>query len=97
MIANAVAQSDRPVIITGDFNDYNGDLPDASNSRPISKTIQILKSSPNGASLKSTAEFAAQEDRFSYCSGCSRPRCNQIDHMLVAPELIGMVFFLFFL
>jgi exonuclease III len=87
------------VILLGDFNDYDGDVPDINNNMPISRVLKILKgfdpfSNTNVYELNSVAETIVQKERYSDwwdsdndCSTNSQRDFSMIDHILVTKAI----------
>ena len=85
------------IIVLGDLNDYDGDVLDANNNKPISKVLQILKGKYGDYSGKyelfNVAEKIPQKDRYSAWwdknSNCisTSNEFSMIDHMLVTDKL----------
>jgi exonuclease III len=86
------------VIMIGDFNDYDGEILDMNNNKPISKVLNILKGVEGVYAgkyqLNSVAEFITQNQRYSdwwdsdnNCNTASTHDYSMIDHVLVT-ELI---------
>jgi exonuclease III len=82
----------------GDFNDYDGEILDMNNNKPISKVLNILKGVEGVYAgkyqLNSVAEFITQNQRYSdwwdsdnNCNTASTHDYSMIDHVLVT-ELI---------
>ena len=85
------------LIVLGDFNDYDAEIPDANNHKPISLVLDILKGLAGGHkgsySLMSVGDCISQETRFSDWydenSNCvsSQKEFSQIDHILLTKHL----------
>ena len=85
------------LIVLGDFNDYDAEIPDANNHKPISHVLDILKGSAGSHkgyySLWSVGDRISQETRFSDWydenSNCvsSSNEFSQIDHILLTKYL----------
>lgn len=88
---------DYELIVLGDFNDYDAEIPDANNHKPISHVLDILKGSAGSHkgyySLGSVGDRITQETRFSDWydenSNCvsSPTEFSQIDHILLTKYL----------
>ena len=90
-----------PVIVMGDFNDYDGETLDALDDEPLSSVLDIVKGSAGPIAGKYTLVNAAsllpQEDRWSDwwdkngdCEGTIN-EMTMIDHVLVSPELVDFI------
>jgi exonuclease III len=85
------------VIVLGDLNDYDAEIPDANNHKPISHVLDILKGSAGSHkglySLWSVGDCISQGARFSDWydenSNCvsSETEFSQIDHILLTKYL----------
>lgn len=85
------------VIVLGDLNDYDAEIPDANNHKPISHVLDILKGSAGSHkglySLWSVGDCISQGTRFSDWydenSNCvsSETEFSQIDHILLTKYL----------
>lgn len=85
------------LIVLGDLNDYDAEIPDANNHKPISHVLDTLKGSAGSHkglySLRSVGDCISQESRFSDWydenSNCvsSQTEFSQIDHILVSEYL----------
>jgi len=85
------------LIVLGDLNDYDAEIPDANNHKPISHVLDILKGSAGSHkgsySLSSVGDCISQETRFSDWydenSNCvsSPTEFSQIDHILLTKYL----------
>lgn len=82
------------VIMMGDFNDYDSEILDINNNKPISNVLDILKGKVGDFSglysLYSVAERINKEQRFSdwwdsdnNCNTASQQDYSMIDHILV--------------
>jgi len=89
---------DYEVIMLGDFNDYDGEILDLNNDKPISNVLNILKGSygdyANKYILYSIAETITQEERYSdwwdsdnNCNTSSQSDYSMIDHILVTNNI----------
>jgi len=89
---------DYEVIMLGDFNDYDGEILDLNNDKPISNVLNILKGSygdyANKYILYSIAETITQEERYSdwwdsdnNCNTSSQRDYSMIDHILVTNNI----------
>ena len=86
------------VIMLGDFNDYDGEVLDINNNKPISRVLDILKGNEGDLAghyaLRSVAEEIQQKDRFSdwwdsdhNCNTASQSDYSMIDHVLVTDAI----------
>jgi len=86
------------VIMIGDFNDYDAEILDMNNNRPISYVLDILKGLygdyTGKYSLYNIAETIAQNERYSdwwdsdnNCSTSSKQDYSMIDHILVTETI----------
>jgi endonuclease/exonuclease/phosphatase family metal-dependent hydrolase len=102
---------DYEVVVIGDFNDYDREIPDINNNQPTSKVLDILKgiyTIPNAApdmkyQLFSVAQEVIHEKRFSdwwdsddNCSTSSIHDYSMIDHILVSPFILQHIVDVFF-
>lgn len=82
------------VIMIGDFNDYDSEVLDINNNKPISRVLDILKGYQGDLSglyeLHSVAEEITQSERYSdwwdsdnNCNTSSQKDYSMIDHVLV--------------
>lgn len=83
------------VIISGDLNDFDGEILDANNNKPISSVLNILKGiSGNyqydmqsvGNKMQQDSRFSDWYDKNGNCQSTSS-EFSQIDHILVTPNL----------
>jgi hypothetical protein len=81
------------VIMIGDFNDYDGEVLDVNNNKPISKVLDILKGTSGDYAgqylLHSVSENIVQNERYSdwwdsdnNCNTASKKDYSMIDHIL---------------
>lgn len=85
------------IIVLGDMNDFDAEIPDANGNKPISYVLDILKGSAGSHkglySLRSVGDCISQETRFSDWydknSNCvsSSTEFSQIDHILLSKYL----------
>lgn len=85
------------VMVIGDLNDYDAEIPDANGNKPISHVLQTLKGSAGSHkgfySLRSVGDRISQETRYSdwydkdHSCASSPKEFSQIDHILVTPYL----------
>jgi exonuclease III len=91
-------QKNYEVIMIGDFNDYDGEVLDVNNNKPISKVLKILKGEwgtyAYQYTLHSIAETIPKSERFSdwwdsdnNCSTASKYDYSMIDHILVTENI----------
>jgi len=89
------------IIVIGDFNDFDGEVIDANNNKPISHVLDILKGNfgeyKGRYELYNVAETMVQVDRFSdwydennNCKSTST-EFSMIDHILVSSYLLGKI------
>jgi exonuclease III len=82
------------VVVIGDFNDYDAEIPDVNDNKPISKVLDILKGNygPNAGNylLHSVSENIEKDERYSdwwdsdnNCDTDSVHDYSLIDHILV--------------
>jgi len=98
-VATAELQAGRQVIVLGDLNDYDFDVIDRSNSRPISRVSRLLKLNDQGAKVMvSAAEYIPlQSDRYSSWwdrnNNCvvEPGELTLIDHLFVSDELKDVI------
>lgn len=85
------------VMVIGDLNDYDAEIPDANGNKPLSHVLQMLKGSAGSHkgfySLRSVGDRISQETRFSdwydkdHSCASSATEFSQIDHILVTINL----------
>ena len=86
------------VIMMGDFNDYDSEVPDLNNNKPTSLVLDILKGYQGFLSgtyeLYNVAEKIQQEERYSdwwdsdnNCNTSSQKDYSMIDHILVTDNI----------
>ena len=85
------------IIVLGDFNDYDGAVPDINSHKPISQVLEILKGNAgpykSKYNLKPVSSFIAQSDRYTEWwdenANCKEDKSDlsMIDHILVSPGL----------
>jgi len=89
---------DYEVILLGDFNDYDAEVLDVNNNKPISRVLDILKGLYGDYvgkyQLFNIAEEIIQEERYSdwwdsdnNCKTASNKDYSMIDHVLVTPTI----------
>lgn len=89
---------EKEIIVIGDMNDYDNEIPDVNSNKPKSMVLDILKGNKGpylgSYELHSVAEFIPQEKRFSEwwdsdgnCATNQEQDFSLIDHMLVTPTL----------
>ena len=93
------------VILSGDFNDFDGDIPDANNNYPISSVLDILKGYSgeykNKYVLFSVTQNVEQNERYSDWwdknGNClsTFTEFSQIDHILVSEYLFERIIDIF--
>lgn len=103
IIAEYVSNSNREVIVLGDFNDFDGRVMDANRNIPTSRVLDILKGVNTGKYLlKSAAEKIPEVERFSdwwdQNTDCvsTADEFSMIDHVLVTPFLFDKISAAFF-
>jgi endonuclease/exonuclease/phosphatase family metal-dependent hydrolase len=90
------------IILLGDMNDYDGQVFDINEDKPLSQVLDILKGVKGDFSgiyeLKSVAEKIPQIERFSdwydsdnNCATSSIRDYSMIDHMLVSEGIYGKI------
>lgn len=90
------------IMISGDMNDYDAQIGDVNNHKPISQTLEILKGLKGDKkgfyNLTNVAENIYKEDRYSdwydsdnNCNTSSKNDYSMIDHILVTPRLYNIV------
>ena len=95
------SQQKYEIIVMGDFNDFDGEVIDANNNKPISQVLNILKGTfgeyKGKYELYNVAETMIQVDRFSdwwdennNCNSTSI-EFSMIDHILVSSYLLGKI------
>lgn len=88
-LAAAERAAGREVIVTGDFNDFDADVPDRKNSQPITQVLSTVK----GAGLQNVMERIPQELRYTALwdrndsGSVDRNELSAIDHMLLSAGL----------
>lgn len=83
------------VILLGDFNDYDAEIPDLNGNKPTSMVLDILKGHNSGKyELYSAGEQVKQEDRYSdwwdsdsNCATSSQKDYSLIDHILMTDAM----------
>ena len=91
-------QKEYEVIVLGDMNDFDAEIPDVNSNIPTSYVLDILKGSygtyQNKYNLISSASHVIQSDRYSdwydsdnNCKTASIKDYSMIDHVLVTPNL----------
>jgi len=86
------------VIMIGDFNDYDAEVLDVNNNKPISRVLDILKGYEGDLSgfyeLYNVAEEIVQNERYSdwwdsdnNCNTSSEKDYSMIDHVLVTDAI----------
>ena len=86
------------VIVMGDFNDYDNEINDANNDKPISQVLDIIKSNQNDKyKLYNIAKQIPQEERFTNWwdknENCESTKDEfvLIDHVLVTSKLLPKI------
>jgi exonuclease III len=91
-------QEDYEVIMIGDFNDYDNEIADINDNKPISRVLDILKGFAgdyvNTYTLYNVAETIAKNERYSdwwdsdnNCKTSSVKDYSMIDHVLVTSTI----------
>ena len=86
------------IIMLGDFNDYDYEIPDVNGNKPISQVLDILKGLKGDYAgkyeLHSAAETIPQNERYSdwwdsdnNCNSASKSDYSMIDHVLVTDKI----------
>lgn len=86
------------VIMLGDFNDYDAEIPDVNGNKPLSKVLDILKGvagqNAGKYNLHSLGEQIVQKERYSdwwdsdnNCDTSSQKDFSMIDHILVTDAI----------
>ena len=83
------------VIMMGDFNDFDAEIPDINNNIPTSRVLDILKGNTNNLyKLYSVSENMDQKERYSdwynsdnNCNTSSQKDYSVIDHILVTESI----------
>lgn len=89
---------DYEIIMLGDFNDYDSEIPDVNGNKPISQVLDILKGLKGDYAgkyeLHSAAETIQQNERYSdwwdsdnNCNTASKSDYSMIDHVLVTDKI----------
>jgi exonuclease III len=89
---------DYEIIMIGDFNDYDAEVLDMNNNKPISRVLDILKGLDGDFkdkyTLYSAAETITQEERYSdwwdsdnNCNTSSQKDYSMIEHVLVTSAI----------
>lgn len=90
-MARDMAGQGRSLIVWGDFNDYDGDVPDHDASRPLSRVLSMIRAmDPNdpGDDLVNVADHLPQNQRYSVTFGRrDNRRKTLVDHILLSPDL----------
>jgi exonuclease III len=97
---------DYEVIMLGDFNDYDAEVGDINDDKPISMVLDILKGIKGELAgkyeLYNIAEEIQQKDRYSdwwdsdnNCNTTSQRDFSMIDHILVSPAIKKNIFNVF--
>jgi len=92
VIRDAV-QDGNEVIVLGDYNDYDPDILDSNNNKPISSVLKILK---DAGTLYNVAELVNHSERYTDwydrngdCVDEGGNEHSMIDHMLVTSRVAG--------
>ena len=89
-MAQELVGQGRSVIVWGDFNDYDGEVLDHDDSRPITRVLEIIRDldpSTSDDDLFNVAEKLSQNERYTVSFGRRGSRKTAIDHILVSPDL----------
>ncbi len=95
-LAAAESAAGRAVVVLGDFNDYDADIPDIESNTPISNVLSIVRRNgkPEADDLRSVMADVSKDDR--YTSHYDRDRdevvdapreLTAIDHIFLSPRL----------
>jgi exonuclease III len=90
------------VIMLGDFNDYDAEVADINNDKPISMVLDILKGNAGDLAgkyrLNNVAERIEQQNRYSdwwnsdnNCNTASQNDYSMIDHVLVSDAILPYI------
>jgi exonuclease III len=101
LIVNLLKNSNDGLILMGDLNDYDGEILDLNNDKPISMVLNILKGQSGTYAgqyeLKSVASLVNQDQRYTDwwdknndCAS-SLGEMTMIDHFLVTPNLVDKI------
>ena len=89
--AQAEADAGRELIILGDFNDFDGEVPDRKGSRPITNVLSTIKSAGDG--MINVMGEVHQQDRFTTHwdrnndGRVTNDELSAIDHLLISTGL----------
>jgi len=97
---------DYEIIMIGDFNDYDAEVLDINNNKPISRVLDILKGYQGDLAglykLYNIAEEIQQKDRYSdwwdsdnNCNTSSQKDYSMIDHILVTNNIRNFIYDVF--
>lgn len=82
------------VIVMGDLNDYDGEVLDLNDSKPISQVLEILKVNgqlrPVSELIEKSQRYTDWWDKDSSCKS-SNSEFTMIDHILVTPNLYNHI------
>ncbi len=89
------------IVVMGDFNDYDGDIVDAQNDKPLSSVLDIVKGQQGpyagkyelmnaAAWLNQTERWSDWWDKNGDCVGTYN-EMTMIDHVLLSPNLFARV------
>jgi len=101
LIVNLLKNPNDGLILMGDLNDYDGEILDLNNDKPISMVLNILKGQSGTYAgqyeLKSVASLVNQDQRYTDwwdkngdCTS-SLGEMTMIDHFLVTPNLVDKI------
>ncbi len=84
------------LLITGDFNDHDGEALGASGEMPLSTTLKVLKKVSGRTLFTSASWISEQQDRYTSwhdknrnCRDDGAPEHSLIDHVLLSKGLMG--------
>jgi len=79
------------VIVLGDFNDYDGDIPDCNSDKPISSVLKIIKDAGNlqnvAIKVEPSNRYTDWYDRNGDCIDEGGDEHSMIDHILVSARV----------
>jgi len=85
--------SGNEIIVLGDYNDYDPDILDSNNNKPISSALQILKDAGKlynvAALVKQSERYTDWYDRNHDCVDEGGSEHSMIDHMLVSSKVLA--------
>jgi exonuclease III len=101
LIVTLLANPSDGLILMGDLNDFDAQVPDLNNDKPISSVLSVLKGLSGTYAgqyeLKSVASLVSQDQRYTDwwdknddCSS-TLSEMSMIDHFLVTPNLVDKI------